>query len=772
MKNTILLFCILQIGLTLHAQQNTRAIIYDASSKEPLSGASVTIQGKTILSAADGSFSLPPEGTDMIISFSGYTPVKIRAGNNPSQIALQKTENLLQEIVVSANRDLSLRTQSPLSINTLGSKAINETKATTIDQLVNKSSGVYMINLGNEQHAMGIRQPMGTRSLFLYLEDGIPVRTSGVFNHNALMEINMAAVKSIEIIKGPGSSLYGGEAIGGVVNMITHAPPAIPLLKTSLQLNNIGYKRADLQTGFSKNKWGFGINGYYATRKSGFIEFTDFRKSIVTARADYRFNEKTKLENSFTMMDYYSDMTGSVDSSMFANKSFNSLQTFTYRRARTIRHRTTLIREWNDLSKTSIHAVFRYNSLGQNPSYRIRDDYRRQGNQFVGKKNLAHGEINENRFRSLVLIAQHRQKMNWMQSVLVGGFSVDASPNTAWANYIRINKDSITKKYTGYINRPDSLLVDYTTHILNLASYVNFECSPARNLRLVGSLRYDAFTYRFNNHLPVSAVSGSPDTTSSFSQVSPKIGFTYNFKKNRGFYFNYSRGFVPPQVSELFRSVKVPNLDPSTFDNLEWGAWAQLIKDKLVAEIAVYRLQGKNSIISVKFDDGTFGNANAGGTLHKGIEMGITATPFKGLQIRFNGALNKHEFLDYTEKGISYNGKEISNAPHWIHNAEISYRPLFLKGLRASVEWQKMSRYYTDPLNLYSYKGFDILNTRFGYMTGVMEIWLNVINLLDAYYAVNSSRSNFGTSYSMGEPRNFTLGISYDLGKIIRSKSN
>ena len=56
-----------------------------------------------------------------------------------------------------------------------------------------------MINLGNEQHAMGIRQPMGTRSLFLYLEDGIPVRTSGVFNHNALMEINMAAVKSIEI---------------------------------------------------------------------------------------------------------------------------------------------------------------------------------------------------------------------------------------------------------------------------------------------------------------------------------------------------------------------------------------------------------------------------------------------------------------------------------------------------------------------------------------------------------------------------------------------
>src|SRR3546814_5098426 len=52
--------------------------------------------------------------------------------------------------------------------------------------------------LGNEQHSMSIRQPLSFKSLFLYLEDGIPIRPAGVFNHNALIEMNMAALNSVE----------------------------------------------------------------------------------------------------------------------------------------------------------------------------------------------------------------------------------------------------------------------------------------------------------------------------------------------------------------------------------------------------------------------------------------------------------------------------------------------------------------------------------------------------------------------------------------------
>lgn len=770
MKHLLLLVgCI--FFLVFSDAQVLKGKIFDAETKEPLPGASILAEGKAVASSdASGSFTLNTKPQKITVSFSGYFSKEVLITSSFIEVAVEKnTNNSLQEVVVSANRDVAKRTQAPVAISTIHARSINETKATTIDQLINKVSGVYMVNLGNEQHAMSIRQPLGTRSLFLYLEDGIPVRTSGVFNHNTLMEMNMAAVSNIEVIKGPGSSLYGGEAIGGVVNMITQAPTAIPTLKLSAQLNDIGYKRIELRSGISKSKWGVNFSGYYASRKNGFMEYTDFHKITGTTRGDYRFSNKTKLENSITFMNYLNEMTGSVDSAMFVNKLFASQQTFTFRKAITLRYRSTLIHEWNNKSKSTVNAVFRDNSLDQNPAYRIRDDYRRAGNVFIGKKDVAHGEINNNSFKSYVLIAQHRQKFDWLNATLIGGATLDISRNTSIANYIKIKKDTVTKKYVSYVDRPDSLLVNYKTGILNYAAFINFELSPVKKLRLVSSLRYDAFRYHFDNYLPVSAVSGSPDTVNSFAKISPKIGFTYNFGSNCGVYANYSVGFVPPQVLELYRAVKIPTLEPSTFNNYEAGGWTEIIKGKLNADFSIYRLEGKNSIISVRFDDGTYGNANAGATLHWGMELGINATPLKDLQVRISGAYGKHTFKNYIEKGIKYNGNEINSAPHWIHNAEMIYRPLFIKGFRAALEWQKMSEYFMDQTNLFKYEGFDVLNLRLGYTIKGAEIWLNVINMLDAYYAVNCSRSNAGRSYMPGEPRNFNLGISYDFGKLLKN---
>lgn len=675
-------------------------------------------------------------------------------------------EDLLETVLFTANRDAVKRSKAPLAISTLSAKTIREVKATTIDQLVNRTSGVYMVNLGNEQHSMGIRQPLGTRSLFLYLEDGIPVRTSGVFNHNALMEMNMAAVQHMEIIKGPGSSLFGGEAIGGVINLITLAPTEKPLLRVSTQMNNIGYRRADLQAAGTAGKWGFGLSGYHAQRKNGFVEYTDFNKSILTGRIDYRFSARTRLENSVTWMHYYSNMTGGIDSAMFARKTFSSQHTFTFRGADTWRTRTSLIHEWNDMSKTTASLVYRFNSLDQNPSYRVRDDYRRVGPVWVGKKDVAHGEINNNSFSSYVLNLVHRQKFSWKDAVLIGGATYDYSPNTAVAHYIKIKKDTLANKYVSYQDRPDSLLVDYTTNISNFAAFLNAEFSPIQKLRVVAALRYDRFHYDYDNHLKVSATSGAPDTANQFSKFSPKLGLIYQLGNKSNLYVNYSEGFVPPQVSELYRGVKVPSLEPSTFINYEIGGITQFWNDKLSVEVSAYYMKGKNSIISVRFDDGTFGNANAGATSHKGIELGIQAQLMSSLQFRINGAYSMHKFEDYIEKGVSYNGNQMNNAPNWLHNMELSWKPRFLPGYRMAVEWQKMSQYFMEPTNTFRYQGFDVCNLRMGYAYKGAEIWLNVINLFDAYYAVNSSKSSFGYSYTVGEPRNFNIGLSYDLGTL------
>src|SRR5690606_16980534 len=154
------------------------------------------------------------------------------------------------------------------------------------------------------------------------------------YNHNALLEMNMAAAKQIEIIRGPASSLYGAEAIGGAVNIITLTPPSLSSGMLSIQGNNNGYKRVDLPAGSTFGKWGLVVSGYYANRHNGPIDYSDFHKTALTLRTDYKASERTTWSNSISFIDYYSDMTGSLDSAAFANKDYTTPYSFTYRKAR------------------------------------------------------------------------------------------------------------------------------------------------------------------------------------------------------------------------------------------------------------------------------------------------------------------------------------------------------------------------------------------------------------------------------------------------------
>lgn len=154
--------------------------------------------------------------------------------------------NPLTTVIVTANKLQQRRIESPIAIALITPEVIAKTKANRIDFLLNKVSGVYMPTIGNEQHMMAIRQPISLKGLYLYLEDGIPIRTSGLFSNNALIEINASATHSIEVIKGPASALYGAEAIGGVVNFLTKSGTSKPVIEFNTQANNLGLKRLDL----------------------------------------------------------------------------------------------------------------------------------------------------------------------------------------------------------------------------------------------------------------------------------------------------------------------------------------------------------------------------------------------------------------------------------------------------------------------------------------------------------------------------------------------
>lgn len=760
-------------ALCANAQTANTGLVFDSQTKEPLPGVTLTwADGKSgVVTDANGHFLLTNSATTVRVSAVGYRSqeVMVKAGQ-PVRVALEPAVEDLQTVVVTGNREAALRTETPIAISKLSPKLINETKPTSIFEVINKTPGVLMVNLNNEQHMMAIRQPMTTNAYFLYMEDGVPIRPMGVFNHNALLEMNQFTVSSIEVVKGPVSSIYGPEAVGGAVNFITQRPTAVPTARVGIQFDQWGYQRLQVGAGARQGKFGIYLGGFVSRQRDSWMASSDYDKSSYFARLEYAFTPRTRLTGTLSYNNYNSQTSGSVDSTAFFARQYVSTTDFTYRKTVSLRSRLTLEHDWTDGSQSFVTAFVRNNSVGQNPTYSIR---------WTTGSTTATGQINSNDFQSYGFIAQHTQRLNFLNSKLIVGATLDLSPNTYYAYQtdlaaeLRPDKKSVLK-YTQLRERPDIQLANYQADIHNTAAYLQYDFEPLPKLRVSAGLRYDRMAFDYTNALDNS--SGSK----AYSQVTPKIGATYDLGNGKGLYVNYAKGFSPPALTSIFLKRTTPtasgdlfyyNLQPARFDNMEIGGWASLLNNKVYVDGAIYQMNGTNELLNIRQPDNSYDYQSAGKTLHRGVELGVTYRPSKQVFFRFGGTHAVHRFVEFTlsqrasDAVQNVNGNDMPSAPRWLWNTEISYYPAWFKNFRTSVEWQHVSGWYQNQVNTVSYGGYDFANLRAGYQWKGIELFTNVLNVTNALFATNATRGNNATdrtTYTPAAPRTFVFGVQYN----------
>ncbi len=657
----------------------------------------------------------------------------------------------LSKVIVSASKLSQKRTEAPVSITQITSKEIKESKAQRIDYLLNKVAGVYMPSIGNEQHMMSIRQPISLKGLYLYVEDGLPIRTSGLFSNNALIEILSSNIHSIEIIKGPASAIYGAEAIGGVINFISKPVDSVKNLQLSAQASNLGLQKVDINTNLPTPHGAWQINASWAEQKKGPIEFSNYIKKGISSKHDFSWNKKWSGYQSINYINYYSQMTGSVDSVHFFQKNFSSQQTFTYRKIDALRLRQNLQYQWTQNSSTHFNFMFRDNRMDQNPTYSI---------AATNNPTKYKGQTNSNQFNSYVWDLQQIWNIPTLQSkIIVGGF-MDITHQQLEAHYIDIFKDTLVGKYSSYsYPAKDSLLTHYQSNIINKAAYLNLISKLSDRLSANATLRYDQFNYAFTNAL----FTGTPSANNVFTNWAPKIGFTYNQQQWGGF-INYSEGFVPPQITEIYNAIRVPYLLPQQFKNKELGIWAA--HKKWQAEITIYQLNGTNEIISVRQTDGVNLNQNAGNTSHFGLEYQLKYKLLKTLSVGYNATNTLHTYINTNIKGVEVSGKQMSAAPTYFGNIYAAWQ--VNNNLYFHLEWLHQSKYFMDETNATTFNGFDIGNLRIAYQMKQSNVWLNILNITNAYYSSMATKNfsvkgNAAYSYYIGEPRSISIGYSWSL---------
>lgn len=749
------------------AQSRLTGKVYDQVTKEPLVGAVICIPGTTTgtVTGNNGRFHLESEATidSVRISYVGYIAQLINISSDSITIALEPRTHSLQPVTVTASRDGQERKDIPASVNSIAPEVIRETNPTQLNQVLNKIPGLVMKDLNNEQHMMSIRQPMTSRPYFLYLEDGLPIAPVGNFNHNQLIEVNMLGIRTVEVMKGPASSVYGSNAVGGAINFITQSPSMLPMGRVGYQMNNYGYQRVEF---FASNhlspKFGLSVGGYMARQRDGWQTYSDFDKLSLSAKAVYYVNAKNDLTFYFTHNSLNTQTGGSIDSAGFYSRKFMANNNFCYREVNGMRARVTWNRYWNAGSKTNVTAYFGQSVIGQNPRYRIKNV----------NSEWAKGEENEDGYRNYGLLLQHVQSFGFLHSKLTAGLTGNIAPTHYESMYGIITRDATTGYYTSF-TATDSALADYNTLLFGAGGYLQYEITPVKNMKVVAGLRYDRLSYGYDNQLSSQAFSGVADTTVMNSAWSPKIGMTYDLGNNSGVYVNFSRGFAPPQVSDLFFGTKLPVLKPASFLNYEAGGWAELIKGRLYAEVCVYRLEGVNEIIAFRLADNSTENRNSGRTLHQGMEYSLTYKPVQDILFRIGGTNAVHKYIQYdvqqTAGGelVSYAGNFMAEAPAFIMNAELMIKPHFVKGLRLGLEWQGIGPWYKNDANTARYedrtfllKGVSLLHLRCGYRYKNMEIYTNITNLTNELYAnsVTRNASNKDT-FAAGAPRVVAFGF-------------
>ncbi|RYD86395.1 MAG: TonB-dependent receptor, partial [Sphingobacteriales bacterium] len=367
-------------------------------------------------------------------------------------------------------------------------------------------------------------------------------------------------MRDIEVIKGPASSLYGSNAIGGAVNFITQGPPAGYAGNVSIQGDNYHYRRVDADGGFSSGKFGLYVGGYVARQRNGWQDYTDFDKRSGNFKTTYDFDANTRLTTSLAYNYLNTQTPGSLDSMKFYSRSYGANQRFTYRKVEAWRANTRLDHKWNDKSNTFLTLFYRNNSTGQLPSYFI-SDVRDNAGDYVS----SNGQENNQSFLSIGLLTQHRQDFDFLHSRLIVGAYLDNSPSSYYAKYLNIQKDVANNFYTGYTNT-GTYIDNYRIKLFNTAAYTQYEIKPTEALRIVMGLRYDRIHYNFTNGIAAGSTKYKQQETNDFNIVAPKLGLTYNFGNNKGLYANYSVGFQPPETGDLYSARQLTPLKQATFN--------------------------------------------------------------------------------------------------------------------------------------------------------------------------------------------------------------
>ena len=311
MKHLIINGIFIMLTFNLLGQNQVTFLIQDIKTNEALIGVNVFIpkldQGD--VSDVDGqcSFANIPNGKTIFnFSYIGYEnqSVELNFPIEQESISIKLSQNAseLEEVIITSNRANRSVLNTPSRIEVLTDEV---EEAATMDpskiaHLLMHTTGVQVQQTSATSGAASVRIQGQYGRYTQILKDGFPIY-GGFTGGLGVLQIPPLDLKQVEFVKGSTSTLYGGGAIAGLINLISKEPTDEDEFSLHLNLSHIG--NTDLNSFYStrKERWGATVfasnntNTIYDVDNDGFTDVPQVRKFNFNPRVFYYLNDKTTI---------------------------------------------------------------------------------------------------------------------------------------------------------------------------------------------------------------------------------------------------------------------------------------------------------------------------------------------------------------------------------------------------------------------------------------------------------------------------------------------
>ena len=665
----------------------------------------------------------------------------------------------LDPVVVTATRRAERSFDVPASIDVIDGSTIRDGQpAINLSEPLVRVPGVFAANRNNyaqdlqiSSRGYGARATFGVRGVRLY-QDFIPATMPD--GQGQTGSFSLLSAKSIEVLRGPFSTLYGN-ASGGVISVFTEDPATSPVVEGTVSLGSFRTYNAGLKASGIAGPVGYVVA---ANRfdTDGYREHSAAQRDIVNAKLVVAPTDQTRVTviGSSQHQPETQDPLGLTQAQVESDPRQADPVALLFNTRKTVNQLQGGIAVEQDLTTNAMVRMTGYGGTRQVGQYLALSG--------VGPTSSG-GVVNLDRDYG-GLGARFILRGDWAGAPWV--FSVGA------------DTDRLREKRQGFVNnngQQGALRRDEDDTVGSVDAYAELTWHVLPWLSLTGGVRTSRVKYDSDDHY---VVGPNPDDSGArtYTNTSPIAGIVWHATDTLNAYVSYGQGFETPTFAELaYRPVGAGlnlALDPATSTSLEVGLkWLPTPKQRL--NVAVFAADTDQEIVVDTATGGRTTYRNAGKTRRRGFEAAWDADLGSGFTAHANYSYLNATFVDAFVTGLPPvevpAGARLPGVPPQQAYGVLAWTPGGFYGFGAALEAQYVGRLYANDRNTAYAPSYTIGNARvsFAQSSGKVRVseYVRLNNIADRQYIGSVIVGDTNGRYFEPAPgRNWFAGVTVDVG--------